>query len=89
MAEEPGKDGQGKEEGQELSSMARQMRAAEPYLSAVWKLVGGAVFGVLAGYFLDRWLGTTPWLMVGLSALGIVVGFYAFISTMLRMGKKQ
>lgn len=75
-------------EGEELSSVARQMRAASPYISAVWKLVGGAVFGVLAGYFLDKWLGTTPWILVGLSALGISVGFYGFIRDMLRLGKR-
>ncbi|NNC08805.1 F0F1 ATP synthase assembly protein I, partial [Corallococcus exiguus] len=33
--------------GSELGETARQMRAAEPYISAVWKLVGGAVVGVL------------------------------------------
>jgi ATP synthase protein I len=64
------------------------MRAAQPYISAVWKLVGGAVFGVGAGYYLDRWLGTSPWIMVGLSTAGISVGFYAFIKEMLRLGKK-
>jgi ATP synthase protein I len=71
-----------------LSATARGMRQAQPYVNAVWKLVGGAVFGVLAGYFLDRWLRTTPWILVGLSTLGIGVGFYAFIRDMLRMGKK-
>jgi ATP synthase protein I len=71
-----------------LSATARGMRQAQPYMNAVWKLVGGAVFGVLAGYFLDRWLRTTPWILVGLSTLGIGVGFYAFIRDMLRMGKK-
>lgn len=64
------------------------MRAAQPYIDAVWKLVGGAVTGVLGGYFLDKWLGTKPWMMVGLSTLGIGVGFYAFLAAMLRMGKK-
>lgn len=29
--------------------------------------------GTLLGYFLDRWLGTDPWLVV----IGIVVGSYA------------
>ncbi len=58
-------------EGDELSETARQMRAAEPYISAVWKLVGGAVVGVLGGYFLDRWLGTSPWFLLGLSLVGI------------------
>ncbi|MFZ5468657.1 MAG: AtpZ/AtpI family protein [Myxococcota bacterium] len=69
--------------------MARLMRAASPYLSAVWRLVGGAVFGVLAGYWLDKWLGTTPWLLVALSTVGISVGFYAFIRSMLLLGKKK
>ena len=75
-------------DGEELGAAAQQMRAAQPYLNAVWKLVGGAVFGVLAGYFLDRWLKTTPWILVGLSTAGIGVGFYGFIRDMLRMGKK-
>lgn len=75
-------------EDEELSEAARQMRAAQPYISAVWKLVGGAVFGVLAGYFLDKWLGTSPWILIGLSCLGISVGFYAFIRAMLDLGKR-
>jgi ATP synthase protein I len=73
--------------GDELSPAARQMRAASPYLSAVWKLIGGAVVGVGGGMLLDRWLGTQPWGMVGFSTLGIVVGFYAFIREMMRLGK--
>lgn len=73
---------------EELSSAAKQMRAAEPYISAVWKLVGGAVVGVLGGYWLDRWLGTTPWMLVALSLVGISVGFYAFLRAMLQLSKR-
>jgi ATP synthase protein I len=72
----------------ELSSAAKQMRAAEPYISAVWQLVGGAVVGVLGGYLLDRWLGTKPWLMLALSLVGISVGFYAFLRKMLQLSKR-
>ena len=87
MAEkEPGKDTR---EGGELSETARQMRAAEPYISAVWKLVGGAVVGVLGGYFLDKALGSSPWGMVGLSVLGISVGFYGFLHEMMRLGARK
>jgi ATP synthase protein I len=71
-----------------LGKTAQQLHAAEPYFSAVWKLVGGAAVGVLGGYFLDRWLGTTPWLLVALSTVGIAVGFYGFIHAMARMGKR-
>jgi ATP synthase protein I len=44
---------------------------------------------VLGGYWLDRWWGTQPWLLVGLSLVGICVGFYAFLHEMTRLGKKQ
>jgi ATP synthase protein I len=80
-------DGPGRRGG-ELGETARQLRAAQPYIGAVWKLVGGAAVGVLAGHYLDKWLGTTPWMVVGLSSLGIAVGFYGFIRDMVRLGKK-
>jgi ATP synthase protein I len=78
----------GKEDS-ELSPTARQMRAAAPYISAVWKMVGGAVVGVLGGMLMDRWLGTKPWGLVGLSVVGICVGFYGFLHEMTRLGKKK
>jgi ATP synthase protein I len=38
-------------------------------------LVVATVIGLVGGYYVDRWLGTTPWLlMVGL-VLGIAAGF--------------
>ncbi|HMF57138.1 MAG TPA: AtpZ/AtpI family protein [Pyrinomonadaceae bacterium] len=30
------------------------------------------------GWFLDRWLGTSPWMVVGGIVLGACVGFYEF-----------
>ena len=77
-----------KGEGDELSDAAKQLQAASPYISAVWKMVGGAVVGVLGGYLLDRWLNTRPWMLVALSVVGISVGFYGFIHDMLKLGKK-
>jgi ATP synthase protein I len=84
MAEER----QRKREQDELSNAARQLRAAEPYITAVWRLVGAAVFGVVGGFFLDKWFGTAPWILVGLSTVSIAVGFYAFIRAMLELGKR-
>ena len=72
-----------------LSSTARGMRQAQPYLAAVWKLVGGAVVGVIGGMFLDKRMGWTPWGLVGLSVVGICVGFYGFIHDMLKLGKQK
>jgi ATP synthase protein I len=38
-------------------------------------LVVATVLGLAGGYYLDRWLGTSPWLtLIGL-VLGIVAGF--------------
>ena len=31
--------------------------------------------GLLAGYYMDRWLGTEPWLMLLWLVLGLVAGF--------------
>jgi ATP synthase protein I len=74
--------------GDGLSDTARQLQAAAPYVSAVWKMVGGAVVGVGLGLLFDRWLGTRPWGLVGWSVAGISVGFYGFIRDMLKLGKK-
>lgn len=87
MAQEPGDKRQRRDS--ELSPTARQMRAAMPYISAVWKLVGGAVVGVLGGYLLDKRLGTAPWLLVGLSVVGIIAGFYGFLREMSRLEKRR
>lgn len=39
------------------------------------ELIAGPAVGTLVGWLLDRWLGTSPWLLLGLLFLGIAVGF--------------
>jgi ATP synthase protein I len=39
------------------------------------ELIAGPAGGALIGWLLDRWLGTSPWLLLGLMMLGIVVAF--------------
>lgn len=39
------------------------------------ELVASLIIGVAIGYFLDRWLGTTPWLMLLFFILGAAAGF--------------
>ena len=48
-------------------------------MSAVWQFTGSALFGVGAGYGLDRWLGIGPWGLIVGGMGGSAVGFYAFI----------
>ena len=38
-------------------------------------LIGGIAGGALIGWLLDRWLGTSPWLLLSLLFLGTVAGF--------------
>lgn len=39
------------------------------------ELVGGLVGGGVIGWLLDRWLGTSPWLLLVMIFLGIIVAF--------------
>jgi len=39
------------------------------------QLVSATFIGLAMGYFLDKWLGTSPWLLVVFLILGIVAGF--------------
>ena len=45
------------------------------------ELLAGVVFGVVVGVFLDRWLGTTPWLLIVFLLLGIGAGIRNVIRT--------
>lgn len=72
-----------------LSPLAKSYRAAAPWLSAVWQFTGSALFGVAAGYGLDRWVGTGPWGLIIGGMGGSAVGFYAFIRTANRLMEEQ
>lgn len=66
------------------SSWAEAMRAAGPYLHVGWTLVLTILLGVLAGRWVDARWGTEPaFLLVG-AILGIVLGLYYFLSTVLK-----
>jgi ATP synthase protein I len=52
---------------------------------AVLALGFSIVSGLLAGWILDRWLGTSPWLIVAGIVLGSVAGFMQFIRLMSRI----
>jgi ATP synthase protein I len=50
-------------------------------------LVVATVIGLAGGYYLDRWLGTSPWLtLVGL-LFGIAAGFVNLFRTVNRAGR--
>lgn len=47
--------------------------------AAAFSLFAAVISGLIAGWLLDRWLGTKPWLLVVGLVLGSAVGFYEFI----------
>lgn len=52
------------------------------------ELVSGVLVGAGLGYLLDRWLGTTPWLMLLFFMLGLYVGFRNLLRTVNREAAK-
>ena len=56
---------------QKVPSTSTQLAMA---MELPFTLVGAAVVGGLVGYFLDKWLHTTPWLLVLFGGLGFAGG---------------
>ncbi len=46
--------------------------------SAAFSLFAAVVSGLLAGWLLDRWFKTSPWLLIVGLILGVAAGFYEF-----------
>jgi ATP synthase protein I len=47
--------------------------------AAAFSLFASVVSGLIAGWLLDRWLGTRPWLLVTGLILGSAAGFYELV----------
>ena len=47
--------------------------------AAAFSLFASVVSGLIIGWLLDRWLKTSPWLLVTGLVLGAIAGFYEFI----------
>ena len=62
-------------------------RAMGMGFSIAAQLVAGVGVGGAIGYFLDRWLGTAPWLMVLFLGLGFAAGMMNVIRTAREMQK--
>jgi len=50
-------------------------------------LVGCTFLGLFAGYYLDRWLETSPWFTILLLLIGIAAGFLNMFVSTRRLGK--
>ena len=47
--------------------------------SLVLMLPSSIAVGLFIGYWLDKWLGTDPWLLIAFLLLGTVSGFYSLL----------
>ena len=70
------------------SPLARSARAlqhtaeqAGPAAGAGYTLIGAILLLGGLGYAVDRWLGTTPWFLLGGLLPGVVVGMYELAKT--------
>ena len=50
-------------------------------------LPSSIVIGLLIGYFLDKWLGTSPWLLLVFSLLGAASGLISLIKAIIKLNK--
>jgi F0F1-type ATP synthase assembly protein I len=56
-------------------SMEDNLTRNEPTVFASYGLIGAILLFGGAGYFLDRWLDTAPWLLLAGLGAGVIVGF--------------
>ena len=57
-------------------TFARMIRQAAPYLAASWNLTAAVLLGAAGGWWLDRKLGTRPWLLLIGVFGGVVVAHH-------------
>ena len=72
IEEEQNQDFKPESEGETTRKSGLAYAAAFTLFSTVAVLLG-------AGYLLDRWLGSSPWGIIGGIVLGSIVGFYQFV----------
>ena len=59
--------------------MEENLTTNEPTIFASYRLIGAIFFFGGGGYLLDRWLGTSPWLLLVGLLVGVCVGFFGLI----------
>ena len=52
------------------------IRDSGPVAAVSYGLIGAIILFILLGYYLDRWLGTAPLLMIVGLLIGLGTGFY-------------
>jgi F0F1-type ATP synthase assembly protein I len=79
-----GDEGRGFLSARSLRYLQENFRRAGPAAAASYTLIGAIVVLGGAGYFVDQWLGTSPWLVFTGLLLGVVAGLYELAKTVWR-----
>jgi ATP synthase protein I len=64
-----------------LKALQENLRRSGRAAAAGYTLIGAVLFLGAGGYALDKWLDTSPWLLLAGLLLGVVVGFYELAKT--------
>ena len=76
------------QEAEEAEDSAARSRGMAYGLRMASELVGGVLVGGLIGYFLDQWLGTTPWLFLVFFFVGFSAGIMNVVRGFTRLQKE-
>lgn len=72
--------------GKSAADWIRQLALA---LDLPFLLLGAMLGGGVVGYLLDRWLRTSPWLMLALGLLGFIGGMRALLQSLAGRGRPK
>ncbi len=65
-------------------SMQNNLNSNEKTIFAAYGLLGAILLFGAAGYLLDRWLNSSPWLLLCGLAVGLAVGFFGLLNAVRR-----
>jgi ATP synthase protein I len=68
---------------EDRNSFAEAMRQVAPYLNLGLTFAVTVGMGVAGGWWLDRWLNTSPYLLLAGILVGLVAAFVGFLRTVL------
>lgn len=52
-------------------------------------MVASTLVGLAIGYYLDKWLGTAPWMLIAWLLFGVVAGFRSMYLEAMRINRAQ
>jgi ATP synthase protein I len=65
-------------------SLQENVESAGPAAAASYSLIGAIIVLGAIGFAIDKWLGTSPWFLLGGLFLGLIVGFFELAKTVWR-----